>query len=232
VCVVALQQSRLLNFIVSKFNRTHVSGRDPKVVVATAVTASTGVAALHIGGQTIHSWAGIGFGDKHVKVLIDEVKSNSYAVKRWQNTRCLVIDEISMIDADLWDKLEEIARVIRRNKQPFGGIQLIISGDFLQLPPVRRSAAKLFTPSRTPPTLTNAASDSASSSFMALPDKPDAIQYESKSALRFCFESKSWQLCLPIKVELTKVYRQTDSTLIEYDSYTAFDCIQLILVRE
>jgi ATP-dependent DNA helicase PIF1 len=167
-----------------------VSGRDPNVVVATAVTASTGVAALHIGGQTIHSWAGIGLGDKSVKDLIDNIKSNSFALKRWQNTRCLVIDEISMIDADLWDKLEEIARVIRRNNQPFGGIQLIVSGDFLQLPPVNRYA------------------------------------------IRFCFASKSWQSCLPIKVELTKVYRQTDSTLIEYDSYTAFNCIQLILIRD
>jgi ATP-dependent DNA helicase PIF1 len=179
---VWLLQSRLLNIIVSKLNRQDSTAQDPKVVVATAVTASTGVAALHIGGQTIHSWAGIGFGDKDVKALINDIQSKSFVMKRWQNTRALVIDEISMIDADMWDKLEEIARVIRRNSQPFGGIQLTVSGDFLQLPPVVRHQSNQF----------------------------------AQPPIRFCFEAKSWSSCLPNKVELTKVYRQTDPTLIQY----------------
>src|SRR5947207_15449086 len=97
LCCVVLQ-SRLLLLITSELNQKHAGGRDPKVGGTTAVTASTGVAALHIGGQTIHSWAGIGFGEKPVKDLIDDIKSKSFVMKRWQNTRSLVIDEISMID--------------------------------------------------------------------------------------------------------------------------------------
>ncbi len=68
--------------------------------------------------------------------LIDKIRRNHNASQRWEECRVLLIDEISMIDGNLFDKLEEIARAIRDIKTPFGGIQVVLSGDFLQLPPV------------------------------------------------------------------------------------------------
>lgn len=101
-----------------------------------AVTASTGLAACNVGGVTLHSFAGIGLGKEAVPELIKKIKKNQKAKTRWLRTKILIIDEISMVDGDLFDKLESIARSIRNNGRPFGGIQLVITGDFFQLPPV------------------------------------------------------------------------------------------------
>ena len=101
-----------------------------------AVTASTGLAACNVGGVTLHSFAGIGLGKEPVPELIKKIKRNQKAKNRWMRTKVLIIDEISMVDGDLFDKLEAIARAIRNNGRPFGGIQLVITGDFFQLPPV------------------------------------------------------------------------------------------------
>lgn len=101
-----------------------------------AVTASTGLAACNVGGVTLHSFAGIGLGKEAVPELVKKIKRNQKAKNRWMRTKILIVDEISMVDGDLFDKLESIARAIRNNGRPFGGIQLVITGDFFQLPPV------------------------------------------------------------------------------------------------
>jgi len=103
------------------------------------VTASTGIAACALKGRTLHSFAGVGLGDKPAPVLASRIsdRENSEALKRWKSARALIIDEISMIDGDLFDKLDYIARDIRRNKRVFGGLQLVVTGDFFQLPPVK-----------------------------------------------------------------------------------------------
>ena len=101
-----------------------------------AVTASTGLAACNVGGVTLHSFAGIGLGKEAVPELVRKIKRNQKAKLRWMRTKVLIVDEISMVDGDLFDKLENIARAIRNNGRPFGGIQLVITGDFFQLPPV------------------------------------------------------------------------------------------------
>ena len=101
-----------------------------------AVTASTGLAACNVGGVTLHSFAGIGLGKENVPELVKKIKRNQKTKQRWMRTKVLIIDEISMVDGDLFDKLEAIARTIRNNGRPFGGIQLVITGDFFQLPPV------------------------------------------------------------------------------------------------
>ena len=101
-----------------------------------AVTASTGLAACNVGGVTLHSFAGIGLGKEAVPELVKKIKRNVKAKQRWVRTKVLIIDEISMVDGDLFDKLEAIARAVRNNGRPFGGIQLVITGDFFQLPPV------------------------------------------------------------------------------------------------
>lgn len=124
-------KSVLMRAIIAKFRNQF--RREPDRL---AVTASTGLAACVIEGQTIHSWAGIGLGREPVPELVKRIKRNAKTKNKWIRTKALVIDEISMVDGDLFDKLEQIARIIRNNGRPFGGIQLVITGDFFQLPPV------------------------------------------------------------------------------------------------
>ncbi|KAG4300737.1 hypothetical protein PCK1_003166 [Pneumocystis canis] len=101
-----------------------------------AITASTGLAACNIGGVTLHSYAGIGLGRDSFEDLCRKIRKNKKCLSRWLRTKVLIIDEISMVDAELFDKLENIARKLRNNENPFGGIQVIVTGDFFQLPPV------------------------------------------------------------------------------------------------
>jgi ATP-dependent DNA helicase PIF1 len=124
-------KSVLMREIITALRKTYK--REPDRV---AVTASTGLAACNVGGVTLHSFAGIGLGKEEVPELVRKIKRNQKAKHRWLRTKVLVVDEVSMVDADLFDKLEAIARQLRNNGRPFGGIQLVITGDFFQLPPV------------------------------------------------------------------------------------------------
>lgn len=101
-----------------------------------AVTSTTGVSALLIGGTTVHSYLGIGLGTGSVEYLTKKILKNSRSKQRWKSLETLIIDEISMLSPELFDKLENIARNIKNINNPFGGIQLILVGDFLQLPVV------------------------------------------------------------------------------------------------
>jgi ATP-dependent DNA helicase PIF1 len=101
-----------------------------------AVTATTGTAAILLNGTTFHSYLGIGTGDSPIDILLREIKRKKFIVKRWLDLDVLIIDEISMLSPELFDKLELIARSLRPSRKPFGGIQLILTGDFLQLPNV------------------------------------------------------------------------------------------------
>ena len=117
----------------------HIIGMLPPT--ETFVTASTGVAACHIGGMTLHSFAGF-HNVGPVDQLIARVQKNKIAMKQWKACKHLVIDEISMIDGDFFDCLEAVGRSVGDETKPFGGIQLIISGDFFQLPPVSKKDDK------------------------------------------------------------------------------------------
>uniref|UniRef100_A0A671KWV7 ATP-dependent DNA helicase PIF1 n=1 Tax=Sinocyclocheilus anshuiensis TaxID=1608454 RepID=A0A671KWV7_9TELE len=108
---------------------------------STYATASTGVAACHIGGTTLHSFAGVGSGSAPLEQCI-ELAQRPGVLQHWTSCKHLVIDEISMVEAEFFDKLEAVARSIRRSTEPFGGIQLIVCGDFLQLPPVTKGKDK------------------------------------------------------------------------------------------
>jgi ATP-dependent DNA helicase PIF1 len=99
-----------------------------------AVTSTTGTSALLLNGTTVHSYLGVGYGNGSIKSIVDKIYQWAWLKKRWNLLECLFIDEISMLDPELFDKLEEIARIVRRNNSPFGGIQIVLSGDFLQLP--------------------------------------------------------------------------------------------------
>jgi ATP-dependent DNA helicase PIF1 len=105
-----------------------------------AITATTGIAAVNIGGQTLHSYFGIGLAREPADQLINFMSSK--AKKRIRRTKTLVIDEVSMLSKALFEKLEEIARKVRHTEEYFGGIQIVFFGDFLQLPPVAKGASE------------------------------------------------------------------------------------------
>ncbi|SCU86730.1 LAMI_0D03378g1_1 [Lachancea mirantina] len=102
-----------------------------------AVTASTGLAAVSIGGITINRFSGIGIGVGSVQKLAAQVQRNKTNSERWKRTAVLIVDEVSMIDGTFLDKMDFVARHVRKvPHRPFGGIQLVFTGDFFQLPPV------------------------------------------------------------------------------------------------
>ncbi|XP_075527790.1 phospholipid-transporting ATPase ABCA3-like [Dermacentor variabilis] len=100
-------------------------------------TATTGIAAAQIGGTTLHSFAGVGTGMATVEVMMQRAMRPPW-VNQWRRCKVLVVDEVSMLDGRFFHKLERVARLVRRSDRPFGGIQLVLCGDFLQLPPVSR----------------------------------------------------------------------------------------------
>lgn len=106
--------------------------------IEVAVTASTGIASTHIGGQTIHSWSGIGIKSVLTSYDLDQLEQKRNLWKRYENTKVLIIDEISMLSASQLDMVDVIARHLKRDSRPFGGMQVVFSGDFFQLPPVSR----------------------------------------------------------------------------------------------
>ncbi|MGL5355085.1 MAG: AAA family ATPase [Cetobacterium sp.] len=98
------------------------------------VTAMTGSAAVLINGRTLHSFLGIGLGKECKEVLLSKIRRSSKAIKRWDSLKILIVDEISMLSKELFEKLEYVAQQIRSDESPFGGVQLVFCGDFLQLP--------------------------------------------------------------------------------------------------
>ena len=103
----------------------------------------TGVAAANlniIGAKTIHSWSGIGLGKGKHTEIIEKVATNKYKCKFWRSVDTLVVDEVSMLSESQFELLDKIGRRVRKNDElPFGGIQIIFSGDFHQLPPSIRN---------------------------------------------------------------------------------------------
>lgn len=108
--------------------------------VGVGVTASTGIAATHLGGLTIHAWAGIGIERFASDMDIKMMAANPRVAKRFSGTEVLIIDEISMLDADRLNLVERVARVAKGNWKAFGGIQVVLCGDFFQLPPVAKES--------------------------------------------------------------------------------------------
>ena len=106
--------------------------------VDVGITASTGIAATHMGGTTIHSWTGMGIKDSVTKGDLEELKSRKYLKDRFDRTQVLVIDEVSMLHHFRLDLIDEICRHMKNVDAPFGGLQVILCGDFFQLPPIAR----------------------------------------------------------------------------------------------
>ncbi len=109
--------------------------------IVVGVTASTGIAATHMNGMTIHSWAGLGIGD-HID--IERILTRSTLKKRMAQTKVLIIDEVSMLDGNVLDAVDAITRAFKDKQKPFGGLQVVLSGDLFQLPPVTKSGEPFF----------------------------------------------------------------------------------------
>ena len=106
------------------------------------VTASTGIAAVNIGGTTIHSWAGIGLANLPIEQIIDNIFTAKFSRvrRKIKQAKALAIDEVSMISREVFEILNKVFQAVRENDKPMGGIQILLFGDFLQLPPVNRGA--------------------------------------------------------------------------------------------
>ena len=106
--------------------------------VPVAVTASTGIAATHMNGTTIHSWSGIGIKDELSDRDFTTLSRKQFLADRLKDTAVLVIDEISMLHAKQLNLVSQVLKHVRKNDKAFGGIQVVVAGDFFQLPPIGR----------------------------------------------------------------------------------------------
>jgi ATP-dependent exoDNAse (exonuclease V) alpha subunit len=122
-------KSYLLNFLKRNFANNGLE-----------ITASTGIAAVNIGGSTIHSWAGIGLANQPIEQIIENIFLPKFSKVRRKiiKTKTLAIDEISMISREVLEILDQVFRAVRANEKPMGGMQMLFFGDFLQLPPINR----------------------------------------------------------------------------------------------
>jgi ATP-dependent DNA helicase PIF1 len=107
--------------------------------ISCATTAMTGVAASLIGGQTLHKWSGLGLMDRRIETMVGIVNNNPQVSLRWKGTKVLIIDEVSMMNQEMFELLNVVACKVRGNKMFYGGIQVIFCCDFAQLAPINGS---------------------------------------------------------------------------------------------
>jgi ATP-dependent exoDNAse (exonuclease V) alpha subunit len=147
-----------------------------------AVTASTGIAATHIHGMTIHSWSGIGIKTTLGRSDLHALASNKPVAKRVRRAHVLIIDEVSMLPPETLSMIDAVCREIKERSEPFGAIQVVLVGDFFQLPPIVK-----------PPV-----GDDSQVLFM------------EESSPRFAYDSPAWRRADPIVCYLTEQHRQDD----------------------
>ncbi|MGQ2117542.1 helix-turn-helix domain-containing protein [Ornithobacterium rhinotracheale] len=104
--------------------------------IPVAITASTGIAATHLNGMTVHSWSGIGIKNHMDLSHLQKLKEKKYMRDKMKDVRVLIIDEVSMLHKHQLNAVNDVLQYFKDNTQPFGGIQVVFSGDFFQLPPI------------------------------------------------------------------------------------------------
>ncbi len=168
--------------------------------VDVAITASTGIAATHLGGMTIHAWSGIGIKDNLSARDLDYLEQQQYLWKRFDKVRVLIIDEISMLKNSTLDMVDRVCKAFKRNQKPFGGLQVIFSGDFFQLPPVERYSPK-----------------AQMEQIPLYTDSSDEIMYEFEDEIKtpFAFTAQSWKDADLHVCYLKEQHRQDDMTLLK-----------------
>ncbi|GAB5358514.1 hypothetical protein AAMO2058_000464800 [Amorphochlora amoebiformis] len=177
------------------------------------VTASTGRAAVQIGGTTLHSFAGIGLGLRPDTILHDLLRMarRPDPYRRWRSARVLIIDEVSILDAATFDALELIAREIRESPLPFGGIQLVLTGDFLQLPPISNSRGSTGAGTR----VLDVGSPRSSRDLSIIEAMRGMVERDAEGVGRFAFEAAAWRKAVPVAMQLEGNMRaQGDETML------------------
>lgn len=106
------------------------------------ITSTTGIAAVNVKGQTLHSWAGVGICNHSIDYVVKKILSKSSLKNQIQKCKILAIDEISMLNIITFEYVDKVLRIIRACNEPFGGIQVLFIGDFFQLPPVEEDSQK------------------------------------------------------------------------------------------
>ncbi len=155
-----------------------------------AITASTGIAATHISGMTIHSWSGIGVKHELSQYDLDRIAQNERVVRRINRAKALIIDEVSMLSAQTMAMIDEVCREVRNLEKPFGGLQIVLVGDFFQLPPIARRETE----------------NGTRLAFENAPQDP---------RVQFAYHSPSWAAAKPIVCYLTEQHRQEDATFLD-----------------
>ena len=102
------------------------------------ITSTTGIAAVNVKGQTLHSWAGVGLCRNPINVTVDKIRQRPTQFRQIVGCKILAIDEISMLNVETFQYVNEVLKQVRENDKPFGGIQVLFIGDFFQLPPVEQ----------------------------------------------------------------------------------------------
>jgi ATP-dependent DNA helicase PIF1 len=159
-----------------------------KQIRTVAVTASTGTAAFIIQGITLHSWFSMGLAKEPVEVMIQRLKKYGTCSENIRKTQTLIIDEISQVRGDFLDKINQVAQHVRKNRLPFGGIQVIFCGDFAQLPPVMTLDIEKELENSWSPTLLN----------------------NEHPEIDYAFKSDAWKETNPKIAYLREVMRQKD----------------------
>jgi ATP-dependent exoDNAse (exonuclease V) alpha subunit len=164
-----------------------------------AVTASTGIAATHLDGITLHSWTGMGVRDQLLPRDVKELVKRGYLRRRFSRASVIIIDEISMLAAHQLDMADQLFRAFAQVDAAFGGVQAVLCGDFFQLPPVRRGPSK--------------------EDISRQKSKPQA-SFDFSNAVandepRFAYESAAWKSLGPQVCYLDEQHRQSDREFLE-----------------
>ena len=174
--------------------------------IPVAVTASTGIAATHMNGQTIHGWAGIGIRETLSDWDLEQLEEKQYLFKRFEKARVLIIDEVSMLHAHRLDMVEKVCRRFKRSDLPFGGLQVVLCGDFFQLPPVTRGTFSAPAPVVQQP--------SQQEMFIDY-DSGDAVVEDERPKTDMVIDSRAWKLMKPAICYLTEQHRQEDDVFTD-----------------
>ncbi len=154
--------------------------------IEAAITASTGIAATHIGGLTIHSWSGIGIKTTLGRSDLRAIASSKPIAKRVRRAKVLIIDEVSMLAAEVLAMVDAVCREVKESAEPFGGIQVVLVGDFFQLPPVVKTETGRDSP----------------------------VLFAERSSARFAYDSPAWKGANLMVCYLTEQHRQDDSEFL------------------
>jgi len=163
--------------------------------ISVAVTASTGIAATHMNGMTIHGWSGIGVRSIMGEKELEQLEEKKYLWKRFEKARVLIIDEVSMLHGFQLDMIEKVCRRFKRSSKSYGGLQVILSGDFFQLPPVEKFKVQEVSQIENDLGISQTYSENKKSSMV--------------------YESEAWKILNPAVCYLTEQHRQEDNILTE-----------------